>query len=148
MDEKITDVLKRLDKEVNTQPAAYAPPRVREQKLDANLLDASDASAQTIMHAIEEVEKKVAALRQNAEHGIASMKSWTNEFANQLAEIHEHCNRLTSTVNESVERITQIGKKPIDGVPQQQVLPDQRQPPREAYLKDINSGRTQSGDMM
>lgn len=142
MDEKITDVLKRLDDDVSK----YAPPRIREaivptvQHLDAGLLDASDASAKTIMNAIDEVEKKVAALRQNAEHGIKSMKSWTNEFASQLAEIHAHCNTLTTTVNASVERIVQIGKKPIDSNGKDEVLPDQRQDPYP--------GRTRSGDMM
>jgi hypothetical protein len=115
-DEKITEVLKRLDNDFNKEGVdRYAPPHVRETyKLDVGLLDASEASAKTIMNAIEEVEKKVDALRKNAEHGIKSMKSWTNEFASQLAEIHAHCNTLTSTVNDSVERIMQIGKKPND----------------------------------
>jgi hypothetical protein len=111
VDESISEILKRIDKDVSTP----APPRVREEKsfaLDTGLLDASETSAKTIMSAIDEVEKKVAALRQNAEHGIKSMQSWTNEFASQLAEIHEHCNTLTTTVNASVERIIQIGKKP------------------------------------
>ena len=115
MDESISEILKRVDKEVSPPAGTFTPPRVRETpslQLDAGLLDASDTSAKTIMSAVDEVEKKVALLRQNAEHGINSMKSWTNEFASQLAEIHEHCNTLTTTVNASVERIVQIGKKP------------------------------------
>lgn len=115
VDESISEILKRIDKDVSLPAGAFDPPRVREEKsfaLDTGLLDASETSAKTIMSAIDEVEKKVAALRQNAEHGIKSMQSWTNEFASQLAEIHEHCNTLTTTVNASVERIIQIGKKP------------------------------------
>jgi len=65
--------------------------------------------------AVEEVEKKAAALRENAERGMKGLKDWTNEFAQQHAQLLQEMNELSGRINESVERITQIGTKPPGG---------------------------------
>jgi ABC-type transporter Mla subunit MlaD len=132
MDDKITDVLKRLDDDLK-----HTPPYVREKPLvqfATETFTVVDSTAQTIMTAVEEVEKKAADLRRNAEHVIKNLKAWANEFEAQRAQLLEQCNKMTTATNESVECVMEIGKKPIDG---------------EAGLRpDPYPGRTRSGDMM
>jgi hypothetical protein len=113
-DRKITEVLAKLDADV-TQ---YAPPAVR-QTLQAapaeGLLGATATTAGSIKAALEEIDAKSVALHKNAEMGIDKMQQWMNEFANQHAQLLQEMNDLQGRINESVERIVDIGKRPING---------------------------------
>jgi hypothetical protein len=112
---QLSEVLQKLDKDLN-DPTAYAPPHVRKSvEPEPGLLGATDATAEVIMGAIAEAEKKMAALKTNAEHGIGHIKAWMNEFATQHAELLATINELEGRVNQAVERIVEIGKKPLGG---------------------------------
>lgn len=113
-DERITDVLKRLDADVGK----YAPPAVRQFTRAAPaevLLGATDTTAQSIKAALDEIDAKSEALHKNAEVGIEKMQQWMTEFANQHAQLMQEMNDLQGRINESVERIVDIGKRPING---------------------------------
>lgn len=112
-DRKITEVLAKLDADVGK----YAPPQVRQLVQAApseGLLGATDTTAQSIKSALEEIDAKSAALHKNAEMGIDKMQQWMNEFANQHAQLLQEMNELQGRINESVERIVDIGKRPIN----------------------------------
>ena len=79
------------------------------------LLGATNTTAQSIKAALEEINAKSAALHKNAEIGIEKMQQWMNEFANQHAQLLQEMNGLQGRINELVERIVDIGKRPING---------------------------------
>jgi predicted nucleic acid-binding Zn-ribbon protein len=114
-DTRLTDALRKVDDDVSK----FAPPAVRDvrNKIEPapDMLSVSDSTTERIMAAVEEAEKKVTALREQAEKGIATMKKWTTEFENQRAALLESCNTLASQINECVETIVQIGKSPSNG---------------------------------
>lgn len=112
-DIKMSEVLAKMDKELH-DPSKFAPPYARKTAEPApGLLTATDSTAEVIMGAIEEAEKKMAALKSNAEHGIEHIKAWMAEFAGQHAELLATITELEGRVNQAVERIVEIGKKPL-----------------------------------
>jgi len=110
----LREVLSKVEDDLRN----FAPPRVREQREaiqpTPSLLSSSDSMFQTSMAAVEELEKKVAALRQLVERGMTQVKTFTDEIANQHAQILEQMNVFESKVNQSVERILDIGRGPPD----------------------------------
>jgi glycine cleavage system protein P-like pyridoxal-binding family len=116
-DHKLTDVLKRLDADLN-EPTKYAPRVVRETlsvQPSESLLGATDSTAENITSALQEIDTKSAALHENADKVIKQLKAWMNEFATQHAQLLQEMNELQGRLNESVERIVEIGKKPVGG---------------------------------
>jgi phosphoenolpyruvate carboxylase len=112
MERDLRDVMAKVDEDLRQYVPPKRLPDLPEVEPAAELVAAADGTAETIMRAVEEVEKKAAHLREMAEHAMASLKEWTDEFARQHAQVINQCETLKRLNEESVERITQIGTKP------------------------------------
>jgi hypothetical protein len=112
-DRSMRDVLTKVDADL----AKYIPkPNVRERVVtqppppSAELMSASEATAITIIKAVEEIEAQSKRLRERAEHCIKQLKDWTTQFEAERAQLLQLHNELDTTVNGIIESILEVGK--------------------------------------